>query len=74
MKNFNKSFGKIEHFNVGQLVSWKRFGVKESGVVSKLFLLEKGGRKVAHARIFKFRGKKYVDLPTIILKIEEQNN
>ena len=38
------------------------------------FFLEKGGRKVAHATVFRFRGKEYIDLPTIILKIEQKNN
>ena len=74
MKNFSKSFGKIEDFNVGELVCWKSFGEKELGIVSRLFFLEKGGRKVAHATVFRFRGKEYIDLPTIILKIEQKNN
>lgn len=74
MKNFSESFGKIGNFKVGSLVFWKSFGEKEFGVVSKLFFLQKGGRKVAYARVFRLRGKEYIDLPTIILKIEQKNN
>jgi|TARA_R110000824_G_scaffold257656_1_gene446590 hypothetical protein len=74
MKRFSESFGKIDNFEVGNLVFWKNFGEKEFGVVSKLFFLQKGGRKVAHARVFRLRGKEYIDLPTIILKIEQKNN
>ena len=74
MKSFSDSFGNLDNFRVGDLVFWKSFGEKELGVVSKLFFLEKGGRKVAHARIFRIRGAEYLDLPTIILKIEQKKN
>ena len=74
MKKFSESFGKIDNFEVGNLVFWKSFSQKEFGVVSKLFFLEKGGRKVAHARIFRLRDGEYIDLPTIILKIEYKKN
>ena len=74
MKNFSDSFGNLDNFQVGDLVFWKSFGTRELGVVSKLFLLQKGGRNVAHARIFHLQDKKYVDLPIIILKIEQKKN
>ena len=74
MKNFSDSFGNLDNFQVGDLVFWKKFERKELGVVSRLFLLQEGGRNVAHARIFHLRDKKYVDLPTIILKIEQKKN
>ena len=74
MKNFSDSFGNLDNFQVGDLVFWKDFERKELGVVSGLFLLLEGGRNVAHARVFHLRDKKYVDLPTIILKIEQKKN
>jgi hypothetical protein len=74
MKNFSDTFGNLDNFCVGDLVFWKSNRLRELGVVSKLFFLEKGGRKVAHARIFHLRDKKYLDLPTIILKIEQKKN
>ena len=74
MKNFSDSFGNLDNFQVGDLVFWKGFERKELGIVSKLYLLQEGGRNVAHARIFHLRDKKYVDLPTIILKIEQKKN
>jgi hypothetical protein len=74
MKNFSDSFGNLAKFRVGDLVFWKSYGEKELGVISSLFFLEKGGRKVAHASVFRLRGKKYLDLPTIILKIEQKKN
>ena len=74
MKNFSDSFGNLDNFQVGDLVFWKDFERKELGVISKLFLLQEGGRNVAHARIFRIRGEEYLDLPTIILKIEQKKN
>tara|TARA_R110000824_G_scaffold106723_1_gene252402 strand:+ start:1025 stop:1249 length:225 start_codon:yes stop_codon:yes gene_type:complete len=74
MKNFSDSFGNLDDFQVGDLVFWKNFDTRELGVISKLFLLQEGGRNVAHARIFRLQDKKYIDLPTIILKIEQKKN
>ena len=74
MKNFSDSFGNLDDFQVGDLVFWKNFNIRELGVISKLFLLQEGGRNVAHARIFHLQDKKYIDLPTIILKIEQKKN
>ncbi len=74
MKNFSDSFGNLNNFQVGDLVFWKKLNKKELGVVSKLFLVEEGGRNVAYAMIFDLKDKKYVDLPTIILKIEKKKN
>ena len=74
MKNFSDTFGNLDNFCVGDLVFWKNFDTRELGVISKLFLLQEGGRNVAHARIFHLQNKKYVDLPTIILKIEQKKN
>ena len=74
MKSFSDSFGNLDDFQVGDLVFWKNFDTRELGVISKLFLLQEGGRNVAHARIFHLQNKKYVDLPTIILKIEQKKN
>jgi hypothetical protein len=74
MSNYSDSFGNLDNFQVGDLVFWKSFDKKELGVISKLFLLEQGGRNVAHANVFHLQDKKYIDLPIIILKIEQKNN
>ena len=72
MKKRSDSFGNIDDFKIGDLVFWKNKGKKEIGLVSDLFFLVEGGRKVAKASIFHLKAERYVVLPIIILNIEEK--
>ena len=49
-----KSFGKIDKFEIGDLVSWTSLENRERffGIVSDFVLESIGGRKVAKARVF----------------------
>ena len=72
IKKRSDSFGNIEDFKIGDLVFWKNKGKKEIGLVSDLFYLAEGGRKVAKASIFHLKAEKYIILPIVILNIEQK--
>ena len=71
-KKRSDSFGNIEDFKIGDLVFWRNKGKKEIGLVSDLFYLTEGGRKVAKASIFHLKAEKYIILPIVILNIEQK--
>ncbi|HAW78528.1 MAG TPA: hypothetical protein DCX27_01655 [Balneola sp.] len=57
LKVYDDSFGKINKFNVGDIVSWSNIGVKSTGVISDIYFSMVGGRNVAFAKIYGFKDK-----------------
>ncbi len=63
------SFGILDDFAIGDVVLWSKLGIKMTGVISDLRLLEEGGRKVAHADVFCFENQQKHDVLCINLKV-----
>tara|TARA_R110000744_G_scaffold270010_1_gene383298 strand:- start:264 stop:530 length:267 start_codon:yes stop_codon:yes gene_type:complete len=66
-----KSFGKIDKFEIGDLVSWTTLANRERlfGIISDLAFESTGGRKVAKARIFCNKKGLIRDILTLNLQI-----
>ena len=70
----NTSFGKINKFNVGDIVSWSNIGEKMTGVVSDIYFSVVGGRDVAFAKIYGFKDKIEHTIICLNLKLVSKNN
>lgn len=70
----NKSFGKINKFNVGDIVAWSNIGRKDSGVISDIYFSVVGGRDVAFAKIYGFRDKLEHVILCLNLKLVSKSN
>ena len=80
MKTTSDFFGKIDIFQVGDLVFWSFMGEKRDsredrkvGIVSEVFFKAIGGRNVSFAKVFCLKDKKNYEIPTIILKKIDKN-
>jgi len=69
LKIDGKSFGKINKFNVGDVVTWTNLDRRETGVISSMYFSMVGGRNVAFARIFNFRDRIEYDIICLNLKL-----
>ena len=69
MEISNKSFGGLTSFNVGDVVLWTEIGRKNTGLVSKLYNSQIGGRKVSFAKVFCFERNQNCDILCLNLKL-----
>ena len=65
----NKSFGKLDKFKAGDIVTWSEINTNRSGVVSELFHSVQGGRHISCAKIFCFENEQNYEVLCLNLKI-----
>ena len=72
-KSISQTFGKIDNFKIGDIVYWSKYSEKKIGIVSDLYSLFDGNRKVAYATIFCFEEQRKHNILCMNLKILTKN-
>ena len=72
-KSIGQTFGKINNFKVGDIVTWSSYDVKKAGIISDLYSSLVGGRNIAYASVFGFKEQKKYEILCVNLKILTKN-
>ena len=69
MQTSSKPFGARYSFRPGDVVCWSDLRMKRTGLVSKIFEAQLGGREVSFASVFCFEDRRNYDMLYLSLKL-----